>query len=449
MDVAGSMNIVFHADLSKLRRAPPERPVLGPAARLGRRRHRHGPGAHGAAVERVADRLGLRHQRAAARGRRRGRDHGSRTTSSATTRIAGRRSARRRCGRNNKMYADALSRGPRVLHGRRRPPAPAVQRAGLEHVDPGRLQPRLEAGAGAARARPAPALLDSYDAERAPVGQADRRPRANKSHRGVRPDLPGARPARHQRPGADAGQHAGAQAERHAGGRRAAARSSRDAIELKNYEFNAHGVEIEPALPLGARSWPTARPSPPSRATPSSTTTRRPGPARGCRTAGSASAGAKVSTLDLAGKGRFALLTGIGGEALGRGRGGRSPSAPASPIAAYVIGPGRESHDLYDDWARVREVRGGRLRARPPRRARRLARARARRRPRSRSSRRCCRPCSTAPRCWHDRAARIRLPARRRLGERAARRRGRRGRRRRRRAAACRPRSSRAGWATT
>ena len=48
-------------------------------------------------------------------------------------------------------------------------------------------------------------------------------------------------------------------------------------------------------------------------------------------------------------------------------------------------------------------------------------------------SRRCCRPCSIALRCWHDRAARIRLPARRRLGERAARRRGRRGRRRRRR----------------
>ena len=33
MDWAGSMNIVFHADLSQLRRAPPERPVLGACSR--------------------------------------------------------------------------------------------------------------------------------------------------------------------------------------------------------------------------------------------------------------------------------------------------------------------------------------------------------------------------------------------------------------------------------
>jgi 2,4-dichlorophenol 6-monooxygenase len=26
------------------------------------------------------------------------------------------------------------------------------------------------------------------------------------------------------------------------------------------------------------------------------------------------------------------------------------------PIAAYVIGPGREYTDLYDDWTRLREV---------------------------------------------------------------------------------------------
>src|SRR3977135_2087624 len=41
----------------------------------------------------------------------------------------------------------------------------------------------------------------------------------------------------------------------------------------------------------------------------------------------------------------------------------RSPGRPGSPgprrgieIAAYVIGPGREYTDLYDDWARLREV---------------------------------------------------------------------------------------------
>jgi 2,4-dichlorophenol 6-monooxygenase len=25
-------------------------------------------------------------------------------------------------------------------------------------------------------------------------------------------------------------------------------------------------------------------------------------------------------------------------------------------IAAYVIGPARDAHDIYDDWARLREV---------------------------------------------------------------------------------------------
>ena len=25
-------------------------------------------------------------------------------------------------------------------------------------------------------------------------------------------------------------------------------------------------------------------------------------------------------------------------------------------IAAFVIGPGRDAHDIYDDWARAREV---------------------------------------------------------------------------------------------
>jgi 2,4-dichlorophenol 6-monooxygenase len=62
-----------------------------------------------------------------------------------------------------------------------------------------------------------------------------------------------------------------------------------------------------------------------------------------------------VSTLDLAGKGRFALLTGISGSAW-------EPAARAASeatgveVACFVIGPGRELTDLYDDWARAREV---------------------------------------------------------------------------------------------
>jgi 2,4-dichlorophenol 6-monooxygenase len=65
--------------------------------------------------------------------------------------------------------------------------------------------------------------------------------------------------------------------------------------------------------------------------------------------------GIRVSDHDLAGKGRFALFTGIGGDPwveAAREVGERT----GVQIAAYVIGPGRETIDIYDDWARAREV---------------------------------------------------------------------------------------------
>ncbi len=77
------------------------------------------------------------------------------------------------------------------LHGRRRAPPSAVQRPRLQHLDPGRLQPRLEAGARRSQGKADPALLDSYNAERAPVGEADRHPgqqsRSASSARSSRP----------------------------------------------------------------------------------------------------------------------------------------------------------------------------------------------------------------------------------------------------------------------
>ncbi len=85
---------------------------------------------------------------------------------------------------------------------------------------------------------------------------------------------------------------------------------------------------------------PTARRSRPTTATPSCTTTRRPGRAPGCRTAGSGDGGHRVSTHDLAGKGRFTLLTGITGARVGRG-GARVPARRwGSRSDALVIGPG-------------------------------------------------------------------------------------------------------------
>jgi hypothetical protein len=62
-----------------------------------------------------------------------------------------------------------------------------------------------------------------------------------------------------------------------------------------------------------------------------------------------------VSTRDLVGHGRFALLTGIGGEPWVDAAEAASARLGIE-VAAYAIGPGREVLDIYDDWSRLSEV---------------------------------------------------------------------------------------------
>ena len=62
--------------------------------------------------------------------------------------------------------------------------------------------------------------------------------------------------------------------------------------------------------------------------------------------------GHTISTLDLAGKGRSALLTGTGGEAW-REAATEVSERTGMKIASFQIGPGREVLDLYGDWARL------------------------------------------------------------------------------------------------
>jgi len=196
-----------------------------------------------------------------------------------------------------------------------------------------------------------PSLLDSYDAERAPVGEQIVS-RANRSIDEFGPIfealgvLDTSDPAQMQR-NIDARKDDTPEAAEQRAKLRAA-------IELKNYEFNAHGVELgqryrsaavvpdgtpepeydrDPELYYHATTWPGAR-------LPHCWLEHE---------------GRKVSTHDLAGKGRFCLLTGIGGEPW------REAAASASSrfgveVAVYVVGPGREVLDTYDDWARLSEV---------------------------------------------------------------------------------------------
>lgn len=65
--------------------------------------------------------------------------------------------------------------------------------------------------------------------------------------------------------------------------------------------------------------------------------------------------GQQFSTRDLAGHGKFCLLTGIGGEAW-RTAAQSVAEALNISVAVYSIGWGQDYEDVYSDWARRREI---------------------------------------------------------------------------------------------
>ena len=126
------------------------------------------------------------------------------------------------------------------------------------------------------------------------------------------------------------------------------------AMELKNYEFNAHGVELGQFYQSTAIVGDgTARPEPardPELYYQASTV-----PGSHLPHVWVGDAASKVSTLDLAPYGAFTLFTGIAGEAWAEAadKVGRDLNVPVSTV---IIGPGREVTDIYYDWARIREI---------------------------------------------------------------------------------------------
>jgi 2,4-dichlorophenol 6-monooxygenase len=195
------------------------------------------------------------------------------------------------------------------------------------------------------RGEAGPALLDTYSAERAPIG----RQIVDRANRSIGETtrifealglLSADDPAQLQR-NMDARKLADPAAEKQR-------RALREAIEFKNYEFNTHGVELNqryassavlpdgtpmPANPRDdelyhhATTWPGAK-------LPHAWVGRD-------RT--------RLSTLDLGGQGRFLLLTGVGGAAW-------IQAASTLGVRAAGIGPGADYEDLYGDWARLREI---------------------------------------------------------------------------------------------
>ncbi|NEE07578.1 FAD-dependent monooxygenase [Streptomyces sp. SID7499] len=195
-----------------------------------------------------------------------------------------------------------------------------------------------------------PRLLDSYTAERAPVGRQIVT-RANRSIRETAPvfaALDGLSPQTPEQLWANiaARKDATEAAEK----QRAALR---EAIALKVYEFNAHGVDLNQRYDVGdsAAIVPDGTPDPGFARDPE--LYHQPSSRPGARLphAWITSGTRTLSTLDTIGGGRFTLLTGIGGEAWIR-----AAEAQEVEIATVVIGPGQRYEDPYGDWARLREI---------------------------------------------------------------------------------------------
>ena len=138
----------------------------------------------------------------------------------------------------------------------------------------------------------------------------------------------------------------------------------REAIAYKAYEFDAHGVEHnhryasaavvpdgtampeyrrDPELYAQSATWPGAK-------LPHTWVTEH---------------GRRVSTLDLAGNGRFAVVTGIGGQPW-LDAAAELGAAAGMTITPVSIGPGQPYEDPYGTWASLREIDdGGVLLVRP------------------------------------------------------------------------------------
>jgi len=248
---------------------------------------------------------------------------------------------------NNRLYAERYSEGRVFCLGdavHRHPPSNGLG-SNTSVGDAYNLAWKL---AHVLQGQADPSLLATYDVERQPVGEQIVK-RANQSIEEFGPIFA----ALGLLDTDDPQQMVANMAARKAATPQAAAQRDalRAAIELKNYEFNAHGVELgqryrsaaivsdgspeppyerDPELYYHATTWPGAR-------LPHCWVGRD---------------GRRVSTLDLCGRGRFTLLTGINGAAHWRA----AAAALDLGVAVVVIGPAQEVEDLYDDWARLREV---------------------------------------------------------------------------------------------
>lgn len=251
---------------------------------------------------------------------------------------------------NNEMYATQLQQGRVFCAGdavHRHPPSNGLG-SNTSIQDSYNLAWKI---AAVLRGQADPALLETYSTERAPIAEQIVK-RANKSSReyGQFFDVLGLRDATDEQEMAERIEERKAATLRGAAMREALV----TAMELKNYEFNAHGVDLgqtyeSDAVVSDGSSLPAPARDPELYYEMSTV------PGSHLPHAWVGDSTTKLALMDLAPYTDWTVITGIAGE----------PWAAAAdkvghefglPLRTVVIGPGREVTDLYYDWAKLREV---------------------------------------------------------------------------------------------
>jgi 2,4-dichlorophenol 6-monooxygenase len=138
----------------------------------------------------------------------------------------------------------------------------------------------------------------------------------------------------------------------------------REAIAYKAYEFDAHGVEHNQRY-ASAAVVPDGTPMPEYQRDPELYAQPTTWPGAKLPHTWVTRDGRRVSTLDLAGHGRFTLVTGIGGQPWLNAAAELGADLGLA-ITPALIGPGQPYEDPYGTWAALREIDdGGVLLVRP------------------------------------------------------------------------------------
>lgn len=201
------------------------------------------------------------------------------------------------------------------------------------------------------RGTAAPSLLDTYTAERAPIGKqiVDR---ANKSISETAPIFKSLGLLGTNDPDVMLANMQSRKENTEEGRERR--KALRNSIAFKRYEFDAHGVEMNQryqssAIVAGGAERPGFSEDP------ELVYQQSAFPGARLPHAWIEKSGKDVSTLDVTGHGKFTLLTGIGGDAW-RDVARTVGAELGLDIDVVSVGPEQDYEDNYGDWSRAREV---------------------------------------------------------------------------------------------